>query len=240
MASFREQLFTLAAAVCLLVGCQSSPSGSEDGSGGGTIAPSENTLDLAKLDVSWLGIPPVEVPPETAEQIEEFRMESQKGMDVAVNTTADRLNEAAIAPLEDVGFYQVEIPSVIDQIEDPYEDVSGWTCDMIAVAVVDLNGVLGFDFDEHTIDTRSQGEKTGEDLSDYAIIAATSATRSFIPYRSLVRQVSGAAAREAAFRKAMARATARRAYLKGRGMEMGCAYPAAPMDSQAPPSASDG
>ena len=50
----------------------------------------------------------------------------------------------------------------------------------------------------------------------------------FIPFRSIVREATGASAHERKLRAAFERGVARRAYLKGVGAQLGCAPPAAP------------
>ncbi len=51
---------------------------------------------------------------------------------------------------------------------------------------------------------------------------------SFIPFRGIIREISGASAREFEFREAIAAGLMRRAYLKGVGQGLGCPYPASP------------
>jgi hypothetical protein len=50
----------------------------------------------------------------------------------------------------------------------------------------------------------------------------------FIPFRSLVREATGASAHERRLRAAFQAGVARRSYLKGVGAQLGCAPPAAP------------
>ena len=50
----------------------------------------------------------------------------------------------------------------------------------------------------------------------------------FIPFRSLVREATGASEHERKLRSAFQGGVARRAYLKGVGAQLGCAPPAAP------------
>lgn len=49
---------------------------------------------------------------------------------------------------------------------------------------------------------------------------------SFIPFRGLIREVSGANAHKRAMETAIVAGLARRSFLKGTGQARGCAYPA--------------
>ena len=53
---------------------------------------------------------------------------------------------------------------------------------------------------------------------------------SIIPFRGLVREVSGAAGDQRKAEAAVRAGLARRAYLKGLGQGKGCKYPARPRD----------
>jgi hypothetical protein len=57
---------------------------------------------------------------------------------------------------------------------------------------------------------------------------ATSAVGSFIPFRSVLRELSGAADHQRAFQAAIYAGAVRRGFLKGLGQQQGCAYPARP------------
>ena len=55
---------------------------------------------------------------------------------------------------------------------------------------------------------------------------ARSMIMSFVPFHSIVRELSGASARQHGYERALFAGSARRAFLKGVGEERGCAYPA--------------
>lgn len=57
---------------------------------------------------------------------------------------------------------------------------------------------------------------------------ARSVVGSFIPFSGIVREVSGANAKEREFRTAVSAGMVRRAYLKGLGQARGCNNPARP------------
>jgi hypothetical protein len=61
-----------------------------------------------------------------------------------------------------------------------------------------------------------------------AVGAVRGATRSVIPFRGLVRQMTGAEQHDKVVNAAIQAGKVRRAYLKGVGMNKNCAPPAAP------------
>lgn len=81
-----------------------------------------------------------------------------------------------------------------------------------------LNAVLGEDYDT--------AQATERELTPEAV--AQKVVAYFIPFRGVIREVSGANRHEWEFRQAISAGLMRRAYLKGRGEQMGCPYPARP------------
>ena len=61
---------------------------------------------------------------------------------------------------------------------------------------------------------------------------ATSAVGSFIPFRSVLRELSGAADHKRDFEAAIYAGAVRRGFLKGLGQQRGCAYPARPAQAR--------
>ena len=57
---------------------------------------------------------------------------------------------------------------------------------------------------------------------------AQAAVGAFIPFRGLIREVSGANAQEKKVQAAVYAGSVRRAFLKGVGQQRGCRYPARP------------
>ena len=80
----------------------------------------------------------------------------------------------------------------------------------IALAVFALTTILGWSF---------YGERCWNFLAG---------PRSILPFRGVVREVTGAAVNERLLRAAYTAGMARRAFLKGWGLGRGCAYPARP------------
>ena len=141
------------------------------------------------------------------------------------------LGNALATPLKDVNVVRDEIPAVLKEAaKAPYARPDPMTCARITALLLPLNGALGPDVDEMTVDTESLGEQGGEAALDAIADFATSA----IPYRGWVRKLSGAEKHQKRMRAAIAAGEVRRAYLKGLGEQMKCAPPASPSRRKAP------
>jgi len=139
--------------------------------------------------------------------------------------------DAVTAPLEDLNLKREAIPQILsDAIEKPYDLTGLDHCEAIAAEVGKLDALLGKDFDEPPPpkDDRSLTQR-GESMGNNAAVGAVrNAARSIIPFRGLVRQVTGADAHAKQVDTAIQAGKVRRAYLKGVGMNKNCAPPAAP------------
>ena len=147
------------------------------------------------------------------------------------NETDNNWGDAFTAPLEDLNLKRKNIPDIlIKAISKPY-DLSGLDrCEDIAAEVSQLDALLGADFDEPPPpkDTSTMTQKGGRMANNAAVGAVRGATRSIIPFRGLVRQMTGADAHQKELDTAIQAGKVRRAYLKGVGMNKNCAPPAAP------------
>lgn len=130
--------------------------------------------------------------------------------------------DVALTPVTDLNLRRDPIPPILLQARNgPYAVVNTGSCASIAPEMSMLNAVLGEDYDTATIPRRTvTPEKVAQQVVAY-----------FIPFRGVIREVSGANRHEWEFRQAISAGLMRRAYLKGRGEEMGCAYPARPYPS---------
>lgn len=139
--------------------------------------------------------------------------------------------DAVTAPLEDLNLKRENIPQILaDAIEKPYDLTGLDHCEAIAAEVGKLDALLGKDFDEPPPpkDDRTMTQK-GESMGNNAAVGAVrGAARSIIPFRGLVRQMTGADAHQKQVDTAIQAGKVRRAYLKGVGMNKNCAPPAAP------------
>ena len=106
-----------------------------------------------------------------------------------------------------------ETPQMLQQVASaPYAPTDGASCTELAEQIAALNDVLGPDVDAQPVasKTRSVGH------------AAAGVVRSFIPYRGVMRLVTGAGRKEAQLGQAVIAGAARRGYLRGLAHERGC------------------
>lgn len=142
----------------------------------------------------------------------------------------DGMGAAVTAPLDDFNLRREYIPTVLLQAQsNPYDTRNLSQCTTIAAEVIRLNDALGPDADEPPV---ADGSRLSERAQDAAAKAALDAIRDgvtdFIPGRSWIRRLSGADQHGRAVQSAIQAGRARRAYLKGLGMQRNCAPPAAP------------
>lgn len=129
--------------------------------------------------------------------------------------------DVAVTPLKDLNLRKDPIPELLLQAVDaPYSTAGLSKCSHYIAAVEELDAVLGLDFDI----------ASPEDRRISAGRVAQSIVGSFIPFRGVVREVSGAAGHERDFQEAILHGMMRRSFLKGMGLKLGCAYPARPAD----------
>lgn len=137
-------------------------------------------------------------------------------------STGERARDAASRPLEDVNVEKREIPDTLRKIlDEPYAATGIRTCPQIAAAVTELDQVLGADVDAD--------EETRRSTADKVIDVGGSVLTGFIPFRGVVREVSGANAARRRYQEAIYAGVARRSFLKGMGQAKGCKPPAAPL-----------
>ena len=138
--------------------------------------------------------------------------------------------DVARTPLEDFNIDSDDLPEVlVIAAEDPYASEGLDTCNLIVGEIAKLDQVLGADFD-------IAGESEGG-ISRGRV--AQSVVGSFIPFRGIVREVSGANERRRQFNLAVTAGMVRRGYLKGLGHERGCRYPARPREDRTNPPGSE-
>ncbi len=125
--------------------------------------------------------------------------------------------DVVATPVSDLGLRNGKIPPVLEAaVADPYDMAGIRTCAQISTRVGELDAVLGPD--------RDIPQDRAEKLSAGRV--AQAAVGSFIPFRGIIREVSGANSHQRKVNDAVEAGTARRAFLKGYGQARGCAYPA--------------
>ena len=129
------------------------------------------------------------------------------------------VKDVAKPPLEDVGLSKEEISDILlTAAEDPYAPAGNGRCKALIAEVARLDSVLGNDYDI------AEDSKDGLDTKK----AAKSVVGSIIPFRGLVREISGAAGNQRRAETAVTAGLVRRGFLKGLGQAKGCKYPGRP------------
>ncbi len=130
--------------------------------------------------------------------------------------TVDEAGQIATQPIRDVGLENKPIPLVLQSAKDnPYGRGGVKTCSQITAELGDLNDALGPDF---TVDPQTSQNRAGE----LARAGGKTIVNTFIPFRSLVREISGAAPAERRLQDAVDAGYARRGFLRGLQSARGC------------------
>jgi hypothetical protein len=138
-------------------------------------------------------------------------------------STEKMAEDVVTQPVEDVGIDKKDIPENLLRIQDkPYSLAGIKTCAQIRSAIGDMDAVLGEDLDVPYEATRDDKRK------DTAGKIGGLLVNSIIPFRGVIREISGAAAQERRYNAAVYAGVVRRSFLKGVGLQRGCKYPSAP------------
>ena len=117
--------------------------------------------------------------------------------------------DIGMQPARDMGLSKRKIPPVLeDALADPYGLRGLKTCAQLAAAVRTLNEALGPDYE-------AGGEYHENRAGKLAAAGAKSVVNSIIPYRSLVREITGAAPADRHMNAAVDAGLARRGFLRG-------------------------
>lgn len=122
--------------------------------------------------------------------------------------------DAVTQPLSDLNLRGKDIPQILlTAQEQPYDLVGMEECSALRTEVARLNDVLGPDADEPEDEAGilNRGLRVGGDVLG-----------GMIPFRGLVRQISGAKAEEKRWEAAVYAGVARRSFLKGYMAGKGC------------------
>jgi len=124
----------------------------------------------------------------------------------------DEAGKIVSQPARDVGVVKTKIPPVLElAAEGPYTLQGLGTCRAMAAKLGDLDQVLGPDFDD--------GPKKGESI---AKMGGKAVVNSLIPFRGVVREISGAAAADRRLAAATDAGIAQRGFLRGVYKTRGC------------------
>jgi hypothetical protein len=149
-----------------------------------------------------------------AEQQDDEEEESKVVTDESVDA-----KDVALTPLSDLNLKKDPIPQLLlDAQAAPYDTDGLRYCRNYEAAVLELDTVLGDDYD--LVDPEGHKLEAGR--------VAQSVVGALIPFRGVIRELSGANKHEREFRDAIVAGIMRRSYLKGMGLKLGCEYPARP------------
>jgi hypothetical protein len=137
--------------------------------------------------------------------------------------TDKMMEDVVTQPLSDVNLKRKGIPPVLSAIvDDPYALDGIRRCREIIAAVKELDAVLGPDFD--VAEPTTKGEKRRKMMGN----VAGGVINGLIPFRFLIREISGANRADENYRAAIYAGVVRRGFLKGHGKERRCKAPGAP------------
>lgn len=119
-------------------------------------------------------------------------------------------------PVRDVGIMKRQVPPILGKAQnDPYSLKGLKTCKQLATELADLNAVLGDDF---VVGNEVKENRAGK----LAEAGGKTVINSIIPFRSLVREVTGAAPADRRLNAALDAGYARRGFLRGVQANRGC------------------
>lgn len=130
--------------------------------------------------------------------------------------TLDKAGTIASQPVRDVGLDKDEIPPILlKAMDNPYAPPPSRTCKGLNTSLAELNAVLGEDF---TAGAAANENRTGK----IAEAVGKTIVNSLIPFRGLVREISGAAPAQRRLQAAVTAGIARRGYMRGQAAAKGC------------------
>ena len=153
------------------------------------------------------------------------------GVGDTLKMTGNGVGDAVAAPLKDFNLIRPGIPPVLAAAtKNPYRKPKRTDCAYLAYEISQLDLALGPDVDvPRDADQTGLRTRGAIALSDAALSAVRDVTTGWIPFRSIVRRLTGAADRQDDVEDAVHAGGIRRAYLKGLGRQQNCPPPAAPL-----------
>jgi hypothetical protein len=139
-----------------------------------------------------------------------------------------RVQNAFEQPFRDVSWMRENPPEIlISAVADPYARSEATGCEDIVAEIEALDGVLGPDLDQ-VLD-----EGIGSDSDGNALLSGAIASLIGLPYRGVIRRISGAGKREDGLRTAILAGMVRRGFLKGLALGAACHGPQPPLLDEA-------
>lgn len=129
------------------------------------------------------------------------------------------LQGALLAPVRDLNLVRDQVPEVLNGAKEaPYLDPQKASCAELATMIEPLDKALGPD-----VGDGAEGEKPG--ARNMVFGAMADVTRDVIPFRGVVRRITGASKHDQEVKAAREAGQLRRAYLKGFASANGCYGP---------------
>jgi hypothetical protein len=130
--------------------------------------------------------------------------------------TGETTERIATQPARDVGASKTTTPAILQNaIEAPYSLKGIRTCAHLNAAMQALSKELGPDFVAGTVNNENRASKIAE-------AGGRTVVNTFIPFRGLVREVSGAAPAQRRLNAAIDAGYARRGFLRGVATQRKC------------------
>lgn len=131
--------------------------------------------------------------------------------------------DVAKTPLRDLNLDKRDIPEVLQKAAaDPYATAGLGRCSALVDEIAALDAVLGADYDIAVTPEEDGKLRISQGHLGESLVGA------IIPFRGVLREVTGAAENDRALQAAYTAGMVRRSYLKGWGQGRRCAYPARP------------
>jgi hypothetical protein len=119
-------------------------------------------------------------------------------------------------PVRDVGIMKRQVPPILAKAQnDPYSLKGLKTCRQLAAEVTNLNAVLG---DDYVVGNEVKENRAGK----LAEAGGKTVVNTIIPFRGLVRELTGAAPADRRLNAALDAGYARRGFLRGVHAKQGC------------------
>lgn len=143
----------------------------------------------------------------------------------------DGMSRAVQQPMRDLSIIRDRAPpALLRAVAQPYDKDEIRTCPQVIHELAELDAALGPDL--------KPGDKPGSGLSMGGLAADLVGGAVGLPFRGVVRQMTGAEQRDRELRAAVLAGMVRRGFLKGRLAEMSCQAPSTPAIPQAAGAAS--
>lgn len=131
------------------------------------------------------------------------------------------LGYSAAAPLRDLNIGTRPVPGQLANLNNPYGTDTQTSCSAIFREAKQISDALSRN-NRRYAGTRRDNSTAGGQIGNVADVAVESATTFWIPFRGLIRQISGAAGRERKAIAADARGRERLGFLIGMGTTLRC------------------